>query len=124
MDKLSGISRCEDLVFLRITASRDEVADFCQRWQIAELSLFGSVLRDDFNQESDIDVLISFKPGTILGLEFVSMADEMETLLGRPVDVLTRPALKRSPNFIRRKEILGSARTIYAADTDSGTLEE
>ncbi len=99
----------------RIAASPDDIADFCRRWRIAELSLFGSVLRDDFGRESDIDVLVEFEPGGVPGIRFVSMASELSLLLGRPVDVLTRSAVERSPNHIRRKEILESAEVVYAA---------
>ncbi len=102
-------------LFSRITASPDAIAEFCKRWQIAELAMFGSVLGDDFNRESDIDVLVEFEPGCVPGIQFVSMASELSRLLGRPVDVLTRSAVERSPNYIRRREILKSAEVIYAA---------
>ena len=98
----------------RIETSPDAVAAFCQRWHVAELALFGSVLRDDFGPGSDIDVLVRFETGAVPGLRFVSMASELSHLFGRPVDVMTRSALERSPNYIRRKEILESAEVIYA----------
>ena len=104
-----------DQLCLRIAASPDAIAEFCDRWNVTELSLFGSVLRDDFVRESDIDVLVEFEPGSVPGIEFVSMASELSRLLGRPVDVVTRPAVERSPNYIRRNEILDSAQVIYAA---------
>ena len=104
-----------DQLSLRIAASRDAIAEFCNRWNVAVLSLFGSVLRDDFVRESDIDVLVEFEPGGVPGIEFVNMAPELSRLLGRPVDVVTRPAVERSPNHIRRREILDSAQVIYAA---------
>ena len=100
---------------LRIAASPDAIAEFCDRWNVAELSLFGSVLRDDIVRESDIDVLVEFEPGSVPGIEFVSMASELSSLLGRPVDLVTRPAVERRPNYIRRKEILDSDKAIYAA---------
>ncbi len=99
---------------LRITASRHSITEFCKRWHVQKMALFGSVLRDDFDRESDIDVLVEFKPDGVPGLRFVSMASELSTLLGRPVDVLTRSAIERSPNHIRRKAILESAEVIYA----------
>jgi len=101
-------------VHSRIVASPDAIADFCRRWRVAKLSLFGSVLRDDFGRDSDIDVLVEFEPGGVPGIRFVSMTSELSLLLGRPVDVLTRPAVERSPNHIRRKEILESAEVVYA----------
>ena len=112
---MTDSTRNWDRLSPRITASPDTVAEFCQRWQVAELSVFGSVLRDDFNRESDIDVLVEFEPGCVPGIQFVSMASELSHLLGRPVDVLTRSAVERSPNYIRRRRILESAEVIYAA---------
>ena len=99
----------------RIDIPSHELAAFCERWQVTELALFGSVLRDDFGPESDIDVLVEFEPGRTPGLGFVDMATELSDLFGRPVDVLTRPSVERSPNYIRRQEILDSAEVVYAA---------
>ena len=101
-------------VYPRVTASPDDIAEFCRRWRVVELSLFGSVLRDDFTSDSDIDVMVKFEPDSVPGIRFVSMASELSLLLGRPVDVVTRSAVERSPNYIRRKEILGSAEVVYA----------
>ena len=100
----------------RINATPEAIAGFCRQWHVAELSLFGSVLRDDFAHNSDIDVLVEFEPDRVPGLRFVSMAEELERLFGRPVDVLTRSAVEQSQNFIRRAEILDSAEVIYAAE--------
>ena len=102
-------------VFRHITVSPETIVDFCRRWHVSEMSLFGSVLRDDYNHESDIDVLVEFEPGSVPGLQFCSMASELSCLLGRPVDILTRTAVERSPNYIRRRTILESAEVIYAA---------
>lgn len=99
----------------RLMAAPAAIAGFCDRWRVAELSLFGSVLRDDYNRESDIDVLVEFERNGTPGLEFVRMVAELSSLLGRPVDVITRPAVERSQNHIRRQEILESAEIIYAA---------
>ena len=99
----------------RILASPSAIADFCKRWQVAELALFGSVLRNDYGRKSDIDVLVDFAPDGVPGIEFVAMASELSRLLGRPVDILTRSAVERSLNHIRRREILDSAEVIYAA---------
>lgn len=94
----------------------DEVAAFCRRWKITELALFGSVLRDDFRPDSDIDVLVSFAADADWGLlEHVTMEEELGSLLGREVDLVTRRAVERSDNPIRRKAILESAEPIYAA---------
>lgn len=88
----------------------------CQKWQIAEFALFGSVLRDDFNPQSDIDILVSFAPNAKRGLtETIQMRDELETLFQRPVDLIVKDAIQRSDNWLRRKNILESAQTIYVA---------
>jgi len=77
------------------------------------MSLFGSVLREDFNEKSDLDVLVSFASGSPWNLlDFVEMQDELETLLGRKVDLVEREALK---NPYRRKEILRTLELVYAA---------
>lgn len=95
--------------------SQEELDSFCRRWAIAELAVFGSVLRDDFGPDSDIDVLVAFSPEAAWGLlDHVQMESELAELLGRPVDLLTRRAVERSPNPLRRTEILTTAQTIYA----------
>ncbi len=89
---------------------------FCRRWAISELALFGSVVREDFGPESDIDVLVTFASDADWGLlDHVQMELELSELLDREVDLLTRRAVERSQNPLRRREILDSARTIYAA---------
>ena len=98
----------------KISISKDEIAAFCKRWQVTELALFGSVLRDDFGPKSDVDILVEFAPGRTPGLAFVSMAEELSEMFGRQVDVLTRSSVERSQNYIRRKAILDSAEVIYA----------
>jgi predicted nucleotidyltransferase len=92
------------------------VAAFCRRWNIVELALFGSILREDFNPQSDIDVLVRFQDGAQVSLaDFVKMADELEAMFGRKVDLLTRSSVEQSRNYLRRKEILNTAEVIYAA---------
>ncbi len=89
---------------------------FCQRWKIAELSVFGSALRDDFRADSDIDVLVSFSPGADWSiLDHVQMEEELSAILGRPVDLVTRRAVERSPNWVRRRAILESAEPLYGS---------
>ena len=94
---------------------QDRLAKFCRANGIVSLAVFGSALRDDFGPASDIDVLVEFAPGRTPGLGFINIADELSDLLGRPVDMLTRSAVERSPNFIRRRAILDSAKVVYAA---------
>ena len=104
------------MVTTNIDLPMDKIAEFCKRWQIKELALFGSVLRDDFRPDSDIDLLVTFAPGASRSLfDHVDMEDEMESILGRKVDLVSRHAIERSENPWRRHDILTSARTIYAA---------
>ena len=92
-----------------------ELADFCKRWKVTELALFGSVLRDDFNAYSDVDFLVTFSPAARWSLfDLVSMQQDLERIFGRPVDLVEREAILQSPNYIRRKNILQSAQVIYA----------
>jgi uncharacterized protein len=98
-----------------IALPKDQIADFCSHWRVAELSLFGSVLRDDFHPHSDIDVLIAFAPDADWGLlEHIQMQQELKAILGREVDLVSKRAIERSPNWIRRQEILSTAQLIYA----------
>ena len=93
-----------------------EIAALCYRWQVLELALFGSVLRDDFGPNSDVDVLVSFDPeARHTLLDIVQMQEELSATLGRTTDLVERTAVERSPNYIRRQAILQSAETIYAA---------
>jgi len=94
----------------------DKLADFCRRWKIVELALFGSAVRDDYGPESDIDLLARFADDAAWSiLDHVRMEDELEALLGRQVDLVSRDAVERSRNWIRRNAILSSAQVIYAA---------
>ncbi len=100
----------------KIDISEELIARFCRRWQITELALFGSVLRDDFGPGSDVDVLVAFAPEADWSLlDHLRMEHELAELLGRPVDLLTRRAVERSHNPLRRREILGTAEVVYAA---------
>jgi len=95
---------------------RENVAEFCRRWRIVELSLFGSVLREDFRADSDVDLLVTFAPDADWSLlDHVTMEEEMAALLDRKVDLVSRPAVERSENHIRRKAILESAIPCYVA---------
>ncbi len=88
-----------------------EIADFCRRHYIRRLSLFGSVLRDDFSPDSDVDVLVEFEPGHVPGWEIVSMGDELSEIVGRKADLHTPASL--SPYF--RDEVLAEAEDQYVA---------
>lgn len=94
---------------------KQKIAAFCQKWGIAEFALFGSVLRDDFGPDSDIDVLITFQANANQIPDRESMRSELEALFGRPVDITYRRVIEDDPNYIIRRSILNSARVIYAA---------
>jgi uncharacterized protein len=87
---------------------------FCHKWKLSELSLFGSVLRDDFRPDSDIDVLVSFQPGAGMTFEgFLDMREELgEIFGGRSIDLVEK-CLVRNP--FRRHEILTTRQVLYAA---------
>lgn len=92
----------------------ETITNFCRSWKIKEFSLFGSYLRDDFTPQSDIDILIDLPPNHGLGLfEFVRMKEELEKILGRKVDLLTKKSILKSRNSMRRDEILKSHKVIY-----------
>ena len=98
----------------------DLIQLFCQRWQINEFAVFGSVLKADFGPHSDIDVLIAFAPNADWGLfDHVAMKLELEELFGREVDLVTRRALEQSQNWIRREGILNSAQVLYPPEAVS-----
>ena len=90
---------------------KQKIADFCRKNNIKKLSLFGSVLRDDFSQGSDVDVLVEFDPNHIPGLSFFGMQDELSEILGRNVDLHTPGFL--SPYF--RDKVLTEAEVRYVA---------
>ena len=99
-----------------IDLPRDVIEAFCRRWKITELAVFGSILRDDFGPDSDIDFLVTFAPDATWSLlDHVAMEYELEDLLGREVDLVSRRAIERSRNWIRREGILGTAQVYYAA---------
>jgi hypothetical protein len=96
-----------------LTVSDDRIADFCRRWKITEMSVFGSVVRADFRPDSDVDVLVSFEgdAGWTL-LDIVTIHEDLAALLGRPVDLIEEAALR---NPYRRAAILESRQLVYAA---------
>jgi predicted nucleotidyltransferase len=99
-----------------LDSKRDEINAFCMKWGIRELALFGSAVRDDFQPDSDMDFLVSFSPSVTWGLlDHVAMERELAEIVGRAVDLVSRKAVERSHNWIRRKAILESAQVLYAA---------
>lgn len=94
---------------------REALAEFCRKWQIVEFSLFGSVLRDDFRPDSDIDALVTFAPNAEHTLfDLVRMQNELRVLFGREVDLVEKTVIEHSPNYLRRKAILNTAEILYA----------
>jgi len=101
---------------IRFEVSRDKIQNFCRKWKVTELALFGSVLREDFQPGSDIDMLVSFEPAAQRSLmDMVEMQVELERIVGRKVDLVERSAIERSENYIRRRHILDSAEPFYVA---------
>jgi len=93
-----------------------ELTEFCRRWGIRELALFGSALGADFGPESDIDLLVTFSPEADWSLlDHIRAQAELSELLRRPVDLVSRRAVERSANPIRKREILAAAKTVYAS---------
>jgi hypothetical protein len=98
----------------RLHVDPSQLREACVRWGIRELWVFGSALRDDFTNESDVDLLLTFLPETHPNLhEWVEMEDQFAALFGRPVDLVERQAVEDSPNYIRRRSILSSLECLY-----------
>jgi predicted nucleotidyltransferase len=93
----------------------EEIAAFCRKWRITEFALFGSVLRDDFRPDSDVDVLVTFAADARWGWEIVDMHDELADILGRKVDILTKRSVERSENYIFRNSVLKEAQVVLSA---------
>ena len=97
----------------RIPIPRKKIAEFCRRWKVVEFSLFGSILREDFRSDSDVDVLVSFSPDAQVSLfDLVQMQNELKAIFKRDVDLVEKDALE---NPFRKREILNTAQVVYAA---------
>lgn len=97
----------------RLPISQEELADFCRKWHIVEFALFGSVVRDDFRDDSDIDVMVRFAPGLRpLGFAYFQIGIDLEELFGRPVDVVEFGTIE---NPYRRRAIARDLTVVYAA---------
>ena len=98
----------------RFKLSSEQINQFCRENQIQELAIFGSVLRDDFNPDSDLDFLVVFDPNRKLSLmDLVGIQYQLEDLTGRNVDLIEKRSILNSHNWIRRHNILSTAQTIY-----------
>ena len=99
-----------------VTLPMERIAEFCRRWRIRELEIFGSFLREDFRPDSDMDFLYTFAEDVHWTLyDLVAMDQELATIVGREVDLVSRSAVERSQNSIRRDHILSTSESIYAA---------
>ena len=96
----------------KVQLDPESLAEFCRKWRIRELSIFGSALRDDFGPESDLDFLVSFQPETEFdSFDLIDMKEELEGRYGRSVDLIEKEALR---NPWRKREILKTREVIYA----------
>ena len=103
------------MAITKIELPMEKIAEFCHKWQVTEFALFGSVLRDDFRPDSDIDVMVQFHPDahpTFCTLD--EMEAELRTIFHRDIDLITRQGIETSRNYLRRHEILSSVEVIYA----------
>ena len=101
---------------IKIKIPKSKVAEFCKRWNVSEFAIFGSALRADFRPDSDVDILVSFAPNAKISLfEMARMQDELKTIFGRDVDLISKRGVETSRNYLRRKAILESAQVIHVA---------
>ncbi len=101
---------------VRIDVPREKVAEFCRKYRVQKLSLFGSALREDFRPDSDVDLLVSFAENAHYSLfDLAAMERELGVILGRKVDLVEREAIEQSENYIRRRHILQSEEPLYVA---------
>lgn len=104
-----------ETVYKRLKIDPKILANLCQENKIKELAVFGSILRDDFDENSDIDLLVSYQPTAKRGLiQKIQMIETLKLLFNRDVDLVSKKAIQNSHNWIRRQNILDSAEVIYA----------
>jgi len=103
------------MVAVQTLVPTKKIAAFCKRWKVVEFALFGSVVREDFSPQSDVDALVSFAPHSDWGLfDHIQMKQELKELFGREVDLVTLRALEQSRNALLRSEILSTAKVLYS----------
>ncbi len=99
---------------LAIELPEKALTEFCRRWKVRELAVFGSALRDDFRPDSDVDFLVNFADDARWSLwDVITAEEELADILGRPVDLVERSTVEQSENWIRRNDILRTARVVY-----------
>jgi predicted nucleotidyltransferase len=97
------------------SVDRERLAHICQRYQVQRLEVFGSRAKGTARLDSDVDLLVSFEPGAVIGLRFVALAEELEQLFGRDVDLLVRDDAEQDRNDVRRQSIFSAVEQLYAA---------
>jgi predicted nucleotidyltransferase len=96
-----------------VNINREQLGQFCRRWKIVEFALFGSILRADFRSDSDVDCLVRFAPEATWTLfDMARMQEELESVFGRAVHLVSRRGLESSRNYLRREAILSSAEVV------------
>jgi len=114
---MNGSSGRWTVAFKHLDLSTGAIADLCRKYGVEELAIFGSVLRDDFQADSDLDFLVVFEDddyGPWMG-KLTELEEDLSGLLGRKVDLVSKRAIEQSENYIRRRHILDSAKVIYVA---------
>lgn len=97
----------------RIPYDHEKLADFCRRWQVRQMALCGSILRDDFGDDSDVDLLVTFAPEAPWSLwDWPDMLGELKIIFGRDVDLIEKEAVT---NPFRRKHIMDHHEVVYEA---------
>jgi len=100
---------------IRVAIPEEKIIEFCKKWKVREFALFGSVLREDFCPESDIDVLVKFDDEARHTLfDLIHMEEELKVIFGRDVDLVSKRGIEASRNYIRKNAILNSAEIVYA----------
>ena len=108
----------KDILYQRLGIKPKQLEEFCQKAKITELCLFGSILRDDFHPDSDIDILVTFLPHINMSLlQFVDLEYQLQDLLKRNVDLIEKLVLEKDFNWIRRQEILNNYQVIYESQS-------
>ncbi len=101
---------------VKIKIPKAKIAKFCKRWNVSEFAIFGSALHGDFRPDSDVDVMVSFAPKAQVTLfDMVHMQEELKTIFGREVDLVSKQGVLSSRNYLRRKYILDSAQVVHVA---------
>jgi len=110
------IFKRSEMAPMNLGVEMERIADFCRRWKINRLAIFGSAVRGELQPDSDIDLLVTFRSDADWTMfDHFTMEDELTRLLGREVDLISVRAIEENPNPITGREILDSARQIYAA---------